>query len=176
MVSVYIATSIDGFIAGPDGDLDWLDSVPNPDENDYGFAAFMGTVDALLMGRRTFETVCGFEGDWPYEKPVFVLSNTLSSVPEHLQGKAEIVSGSVAEALQHVRNRGHQHIYVDGGKVIQGCLAEGLVDEMILFRLPVLLGGGTPLFGALDRTMHFELLGSEVLAGAITRTHYRQQR
>lgn len=176
MVSVYIATSIDGFIAGPDGSLDWLESVPNPEGSDYGFAAFMETVDALLMGRRTFETVCGFDGDWPYDKPVFVLSSTLTSVPEHLRGRVEIVPGPVAQALQHMQGKGHRHVYVDGGMVIQGCLAEDLVDEMILFTMPVLLGGGTPLFASLDGMRHFELLDSEVLARAITRTHYRRRR
>ena len=79
---VYIATSLDGFIADKDGGLDWLMEIPNPDKSDYGFAEFMNTVDALLMGRKTFEIVVSF-GQWPYTKPVFVLSNSLKEIPDN---------------------------------------------------------------------------------------------
>jgi len=85
---VYIATSLDGYIADANGSLDWLNTVPNPDSTDYGFADFMDGIDALVMGRKTFETVLGFGGDWPYSKPVFVLSSTLKALPETLQCKA----------------------------------------------------------------------------------------
>ena len=78
-VYVYVATSLDGFIAASDGSVDWLTEIPNPDGSDFGFGAFMRGVDALVMGRNTFETVLGF-GSWPYDKPVFVLSETLTEV------------------------------------------------------------------------------------------------
>ena len=79
---VYIATSLDGYIADKEGGLDWLNCVPNPHQDDMGFVDFMNSIDALVMGRNTFETVCGFDMPWPYNKPVFVLSNTLKSIPE----------------------------------------------------------------------------------------------
>jgi len=75
--SVFIATSLDGYIADRNGKIDWLNTIPNPDNNDMGYTEFTKGIDALLMGRKTFETVLGFDGDWPYNKPVFVLSNKL---------------------------------------------------------------------------------------------------
>ena len=89
---VFIATSLDGFTSDRDGALDWLHSVPNPDNLDFGYAAFMEQIDAIVMGRKTFETVCGFDCDWPYTKPVFVLSRSLTSLPEGYEGKAELIS------------------------------------------------------------------------------------
>ena len=88
---VYIATSIDGYIAKKDGGLDWLNEVPNPDKSDFGFSNFMDSIDAIIMGRNTFEIVLSF-GEWPYNKPVFVLSNTLKTVPDNLKNKAEILN------------------------------------------------------------------------------------
>ncbi|MFT5699927.1 MAG: dihydrofolate reductase [Desulforhopalus sp.] len=88
---VFIGTSLDGYIADKDGGLDFLSSVPNPDHDALGFPEFIDSIDALLMGRKTYETVLGFGGQWPYTKSVFVLSNTLTSLPEHLQDKVELV-------------------------------------------------------------------------------------
>jgi len=94
-VYVYVATSLDGFIAASDGGLDWLMETPNPEQSDYGFAEFMSGIDAIVMGRNTFETVLTF-GDWPYSKPVFVLSRTLDEVPEGLRDRVEVVSCSAS--------------------------------------------------------------------------------
>ena len=89
-IYIYIAASLDNFIATPDGGLDWLYAIPNPEQSDYGFADFIQRVDALVMGRKTFETVLSFE-PWPYQKPVFVLSRTLAALPEKAIGKAELI-------------------------------------------------------------------------------------
>lgn len=97
--TVYIAASLDGYITDRDGSLDWLHNIPNPDNSDFGFSEFVARMDALVMGRVTFETVCGFEGAWPYSKPVFVLSNTLDSVPTRLDDKAEVVRGPLQNVL-----------------------------------------------------------------------------
>lgn len=90
---VFICTSLDGYIADKDGGFEFLQSVPNPEHEELGFPEVMDSIDALLMGRRTYETVFGFGGQWPYSKPVFVLSNSLTSLLEHLKGKAELVAG-----------------------------------------------------------------------------------
>ena len=96
---VFIATSIDGYIADKNGGLDWLHSIPNPDNIDMGYAKFNSQIDAIVMGRRTFETVCGFDVDWPYQNPVFVLSNTLKDVPRKFKDKAQVIKGRLKEVL-----------------------------------------------------------------------------
>jgi dihydrofolate reductase len=89
---VFIATSLDGYISGKDGDLSWLESVPNPNNDDMGYNSFIESIDAILMGRITFETVCSFECDWPYKKPVFVISNTLNKTPAGYEDKIALIN------------------------------------------------------------------------------------
>ncbi len=173
---VYIGASLDGYIADKDGGLDWLHSVPNPGNSDFGWADFMGRIDAIVMGRKTFETVCGFDCDWPYSKLVFVLSGTLTSLPEEFEGKAELVNGSLSEVLAAIHAKGHQELYIDGGATIQSFLREDLIDEMIITTVPILLGGGTPLFGELPEPMAFKHVKTEVLLNAMVKNHYRRRR
>jgi len=172
---VYIATSLDGYIAEADGSLDWLFAVPNPEGSDYGFAEFMADVDALVMGRRTFETVVGF-GEWIYDKPVFVLSETMGSVPAGLEGKAEIVRGEPQRVIDFLQGRGLTRLYVDGGRVVQSFLREDLIDELIITRIPVLLGAGIPLFGELENALWFSHQGTEILNDELTRSRYVRNR
>ncbi len=174
--NVYIGTSLDGFIADKNGGLDWLDSVPNPEGIDMGYYAFLERMDALVMGRVTFETVLGFGIDWPYDKPVYVLSSTLNTVPAELEGKVWIMGGPLAEVLAAIHARGHRHLYIDGGSTIQQFLKADLIDEMILTTIPILLGGGFSLFGELDQPLDWELVNSEVLLEQITQRHYRRRR
>lgn len=171
---VYIGTSLDGMIADQNGGLDWLHSIPNPDNDDLGFAAFQDSIDAIVMGRTTFEVVMSFGIDWPYAKPVFVLSNTLNQLPESVTDKVELLAGSVTEISTQLQQRGFQRLYIDGGQVVQQFLAAGAIDEMIITQLPIVLGGGTRLFGDLDTAKHFELVSSEVLLGAMVKSHYRK--
>jgi dihydrofolate reductase len=170
-VYVYVATSLDGFIATSDGGVDWLMEIPNPEASDYGFGEFMSGIDAIVMGRNTFETVLRF-GSWPYSKPVFVLSGTLAAVPDTVAGKAEIVCGSLSTLLKRLRGRGYQNLYVDGGRVIQSFLAEDLVDEMIITRVPILLGEGIPLFGRLSSALRFKHKKTEALNEILSKSHY----
>ena len=172
---VYIAATQDGFIASPDGGLDWLEAVPNPDGSDFGFSEFMSRVDGILMGRVTFEKVLSF-GQWPYDKTVFVLSNTLKTLPDHLDGKAQIVSGAVAEVVSNLKEQGVENLYVDGGRVIQSFLKEDLIDELIVTRFPLLLGKGIPLFGELDRPLEFEHVETEVIENYLVKSRYRRIR
>ena len=174
--SVFIATSIDGYIADRSGGLDFLGSVPNPDNDQLGFPEFMDDIDALLMGRKTYQTVLGFGGAWPYTKPVFVLTGTLSSLPEHLLGKVEFANGSVEEIVQLLNQRGYNNLYIDGGKLIQSFLQQDMIDELIISQIPILLGGGIPLFGNLTCHLMFEHLETKVLLNAIVRTRYRRKK
>lgn len=166
---VYIAASVDGFIAREDGGLDWL---PPPDgREDYGYAAFMESVDALVMGRKTFETVLGF-GEWPYAKPVFVLSRAVASIPERLAGRAEAVTGAPAEVLAGLAARGLRRVYLDGGLTIHSFLAAGLVDELIITRVPVLLGRGIPLFHPRSGDLRLRHVETRAFASGLVQSRY----
>ncbi len=173
-VLVYIGMSLDGCIAKTDGNLDWLMEVPNPEGSDFGFADFMAGVDAVVMGRSTFDFVAK-SGQWPYEKPVYVLSRSLDSIPEHLTGKVEMIEGSPKEIIERMESRGHEALYVDGGNVVQQFLNADLVDELILSRVPVLLGEGIRLFSNLEHESRWEHIETEVLAGQIVRSRYTKQ-
>ena len=172
---VFIGTSLDGFIADRDGGLDWLSEGAEPGEGDHGFADFMAGIDAIVMGRTTFETVLGF-GAWPYEKPVFVLSRSLDAVPEPVRGKAEIMSGTPPEITAALNARGHLRLYIDGGAVIRDFLSHDRIDRMILSRLPILLGGGAPLFGDLDAPLRFDHVDTHVSANRIAISTYDRVR
>lgn len=173
---VYIARSLDGYIAGKNGEIDWLESIPNPDNSDLGFYKFIEGIDAIVMGRNSFEVVCGFGGEWPYNRPLFVLSNSLKSVPEKYSDKAEVISGTIPELQSALYARGYYNLYIDGGMTIQSFLKEDLIDELIISTIPILLGGGIPLFGALSNSMAFDHIDSEVLLGQIVKDHYRRKR
>jgi dihydrofolate reductase len=171
---VYIATSLDGFIARADGGIDWLGEPPEGE--DYGWAEFIAGIDAMVMGRVTFEQVLTF-GPWPYEgTPLTVLSNTLKSVPDHLQGKAEISSLGLEALLLHLSDKGCERIYVDGGRVIQSFLRADLIDEMVITRIPVLIGSGIPLFGPLSADLAFEHLNTESIGPGLVKSTYRRPR
>lgn len=169
---VFIATSLDGYIADKDGNIDWLHSVPNPENNDMGFFAMFDRIDALVMGRNTFEIVANMDVEWPYTKPVFVLSHTLESLPEEYEGLAFLAKGPVSEVIDAINLQGYKNLYIDGGVTIQHCLKEDLIDEMIITTMPVLLGGGAPLFGVLDQPLDFTLKSSQIFLDTVVQNHY----
>jgi len=168
---IYIATSLDGFIARKDGNIDWLTDLPNPDNSDYGFSSFIDGIDGIIMGRNTFETVVSFN-QWPYTKPVFVLSNKLKTVPEAYREKATIVMGDIGDIVESLRMEGIERIYVDGGKTIQSFLKRNLIDELIITRVPILLGSGIPLFAEMDFETKLKLVDSEILSGNLVKSTY----
>ena len=136
-----MATSLDGFIARPDGGLDWLDAVQTPDE-DYGYHAFFDSVDAILLGSGTYETVRTF-AEWPYrDKPCYVASSRTWG-----QKRNEIfVKGNPVSIARDLAARGHSRVYLDGGTLIRSFLATGMVADLTLSVIPILLGAGIPLF------------------------------
>ena len=172
---VYIATSLDGFIATRDGGVDWLSEIPNPEQSDYGFFEFMSGVDALVMGRNTFEKVLTF-GEWSYNKLVFVLSNSLTDLPEKLIDKAEIIKGDLKSLMNQLKERGYNSLYIDGGKVIQSFLKEDLIDEIIITRVPILLGNGIPLFNHLKQSLQFTHIKTEIHNNTLVKSHYVRAR
>src|SRR5215217_2895797 len=151
--SVFIATSLDGFIARQDGALDWL---PKGGGEPHGYDEFMATVDALVIGRKTFETVLAFDA-WPYgTKPVVVLSTTLSELRVPDGAVCEVMAGAPREIVTRLIQRGMKHLYIDGGVTIRGFLKAGLIQRLIITRIPVLLGSGIPLFGSLSRDVRLD--------------------
>ncbi len=146
--SVYVATSLDGFIARENGDLDWLSGADiEGSGEDYGFHEFMDSVDILVMGRKTFEMVVS-SGEWPYgNRQVVVLSSRPVQIPSDLAGTVELQSCSPTELVRQLSERGAKHLYIDGGKTIQGFLNAGLIHQIIITKIPVLIGEGISLFG-----------------------------
>ena len=172
---VYIARSLDGYIATSDGGVEWLDDIPNPQQSDYGFSKFISGIDALVMGRKTFEKVLSF-GSWLYKKPVFVLSNSLKNVPAAVTGKAEIVNGDLHELINSLNKRGFHHLYIDGGLAIQSFLKEDLIDEMIITQIPILLGDGIPLFGKLSSSLKFKHTRTDIHNRSLVMSRYTRER
>ncbi len=173
---VFIAKSLDGYIAGKNGEIDWLHSIPNPDNDDMGYHQLMDEVDAIVMGRTTFETVCSFGGDWPYEKHVFVLSHSLSEIPDSLVGKISLLKGEPSNILRQIHDKGYSNLYIDGGSTIQQFLNEDLIDELRITTIPILLGGGFPLFGVLEQPLKFDLIESRIFLDQIVQSHYKRIR
>lgn len=173
---VFIATSLDGYIADKNGGLDWLQSIPNPNNDDMGYVEFTNGIDALVMGRTTFETVIGFDVPWPYNKPVFVLSNKLNEIPENHKEKAFLVKGTLMEILDQIHKKGFHRLYIDGGTTIRNFLKEDLIDEMVLTTIPVLLGGGSSLFTELPNELKFELIETKRYLNQITQNHYKRKK
>ena len=171
---VYIATSLDGFIADKNGEIEWLSMIPVTEEVQSAFTNFMDTIDALVMGRNTFEMVKSFGGEWPYSKNVFVVSNSMNSIPDGYEDKAELIKGSPTEIVSKLNQKGYKNLYIDGGKTIQNFLNEELVDEMIIATIPILLGAGKPLFGELINPQKFKLVDTRILSNLMVQTHYRK--
>ena len=169
--SVFIATSLDGFIARPDGTFDFLSLVEQPDE-DYGFAEFFATVDALVIGRNTYETALGFP-EWPYAgKRCIVLTHR---EPTSLHGE-QFFAGAASGLVEQLALVGVQRVYVDGGADIRDFLAAGLIDDLTLSIVPVLLGKGIPLFGAEVPELRLQLESSRQYLSGLVQLHYLRVR
>ena len=175
--SVFIAVSLDGFIARRNGEIDWLTetgAVSNGE--DYGYKAFVDSVDTVVLGRNTYETVLAFS-EWPYAgKRVVVLSTGSPHIPDSLSERVEIMSGSATECALRLSNDGARHVYVDGGTTIQGFLNAGLIDELTITRLPILIGDGVPLFGKLDRDMRLKHVETKSYESGFVQSNYRALR
>jgi len=166
--SVFIGTSLDGFIARTNGDLDFL---PPGGGEPHGYDEFMATVDALVIGRKTFEKVLTFDA-WPYgRKPVFVLS-ARPLAPAPAGAVVERMSGTPADIVSQLAARGIRHVYVDGGITIQRFLQDGLIQRLIITRVPVLIGDGIPLFGPLQRDIPLEHVATRQYASGLVQSEY----
>jgi len=165
---VFVGISLDGFIARSNGAFDFLSGAEG---EPHGYDEFFATVDAIVMGRNTYETVLPFP-KWPYgEKPVFVLS-TRPLPPAPDGAVVEHMEAAPAEVLSRLAARGLDHIYVDGGITIQRFLRAGLIHRLTITRVPVLIGTGIPLFGPVDADIHVGHIATRHLAGGAVQSEY----
>lgn len=163
LASVFCAASLDGFIARADDSLDWLDPFGS---EPHGYEEFIADIDAIVLGRRTFDVVLRF-GGWHFTKPVFVLSSTLKTLNLPPKAVCEIISGEPAQIAANVEQRGFKHLYIDGGIAIQNFLRAGLITRMTVTRIPILLGDGIPLFGSLPHELHLHHINTRTYASGM---------
>lgn len=168
-ISVFVGISVDGFIARPDGALDFLDEGGG---EPHGYDEFISTVDTLVIGRNTFETVLGFP-EWPYgEKRVVVLSSRPLDLSVVRSSRVEQMAGAPMEIVAKLAASGAQHLYVDGGITIQRFLRAGVVDRLTVTRVPVLIGQGIPLFGSLPGDVRLRHVATQHYQGGLVKSEY----
>ena len=170
MITVFVGASVDGFIARRDGAIDWLPAEPE----EHGYTALMASTDALVLGRKTYETVLGF-GGWAYgQKPVVVLSSGPIDLgpAKAAGGNVEQDAGEPAEIVARLAARGLARLYVDGGLTIQRFLRAGLVDRLVVTRVPVLIGEGIPLFGPLPRDQRLRHVATRTFPSGLVQSEY----
>lgn len=181
--SVFIATSVDGFIARADGAIDWLPGPeaagsPSPSAaapEDYGYGAFMASIDTLVIGRKTWDQVRSF-GFWPYagkQVVVWTRQPSLLTLPPDLADTVQASADAPSRLVERLAARGAKQLYVDGGQTVTAFLAAGLIDRLIVTRIPVLLGGGIPLFGALPRDIVLQHIATRSYPTGLVQSEYR---
>lgn len=173
---VFIATSLDGYIARENGDIDWLLQRGTPSDvpsEDHGYDDFIADKDMIVMGRGSYEKVLTFD-PWPYALPVLVVSRQLAGtpVPEALQGKVRFSNLAPRALMDELARQGVQRVYLDGGQLVQSFLREGLVADMVITTIPVLIGSGRSLFGELPSDVSLKLLSSRSFASGLVQSTY----
>jgi dihydrofolate reductase len=170
IASVFVGASVDGFIARLNGDLDFL---PEGGGEPHGYTEFMASVDALVIGRKTFETVAAY-AEWPYgDKRVVVLSRRALDLSKVRGGVVEQMSGAPADLIAKLAAGGARHLYIDGGVTIQGFLRAGLIQRLIVTRVPVLIGEGIPLFGPLPHDVRLHHVATRHYPSGLVQSEYR---
>lgn len=170
---VFVGISLDGFIARQNHDLEWLTASAGSTE-DHGFDAHMARMDGVVMGRRTYDVIKDMR-PWHYSRPVVVLSRTLtqSDIPDDIADKVELMNATPDEAMRNFAQRGWSRVYVDGGSVIQAFLRAGLVEDMVLSRVPVLIGEGISLFAPLQVDVLLDHVSTRTFGSGLVQSTYR---
>ncbi len=167
--TVFVGTSVDGFIARSNGDLDFL---PEGGGEPHGYTEFIASVDAIVIGRNTFEKVLTFDS-WPYgDKRVVVLSSRPLDLSAVVGGVVEQMSGPPADIVAQLAATGAQHLYIDGGITVQRFLSAGIIQRLIITRVPVLIGDGIPLFGALPRDIRLQHVATRHYQSGLVQSEY----
>lgn len=178
--SIFIALTIDGYIAGPDGDIEFLNQYyasVNPEDGDMGFSDFMSSIDIIVMGRKSFDKVVSFGADmWAYgDTPVIVWTRNPDSVtiPAYCSDTVSCSTLPPQELMLELFNKGHQHAYIDGGTTIREFLRADQIDELLLTRVPIVLGAGISLFEELDRRISLEHVSTSSFSNGVVTSKYR---
>ena len=180
--SAFIATSVDGYIATPDGGVDWLDTAGKQDADlgeheDMGFNDYIASTDCMIMGRKCMEAIASFnltDEQWPYRNTrIVVLSQTLREAPDNMKHRVEMYAGELPALLERLENEGFKHAYVDGGTTLTSFLNLGLLNEITLTRAPIILGGGIPLFGPADKPIALEEAHAVAYANDFVQVKYK---
>ena len=170
-IKLYIATSLDGFIAREDESIDWLTKYENNPETDYGYSEFYESIGTVLMGRKTYEQVLGF-GDWPYgEKKAYVF--TRQEEPLRREKNVEFISGDIGEFARQLKENTEEDIWLVGGsQLIKVFLEQNLVQDLIIFVVPIILGSGIPLFDQIQKEIGLKLINTERYESGLVRMEY----
>jgi dihydrofolate reductase len=174
-ISVFVATSLDGYIARNDGTIDWLEKANKmlPPGEDYGYNKFIESVDLIVMGRNTYDSVRKFD-IWPYEnKHVIILTSKHLVTPPNLESKVSAIYATPKELIEILNDQGVRSVYLDGGITIQSFLSEGLVDEITITLIPVLLGDGRTLFGQLSSDIQLKHVNTINYESGFVQIKYR---
>jgi dihydrofolate reductase len=174
-IKLFIACSLDGYIARENNTLDWLHALPNPKQLDYGYHSFLAEIDTLIMGRTTYEEILGFGVDWPYgDCNIYVLSRNQGSQAQ--TPRTRFLNELNKESLEELRRKSQKNIWiVGGGQIISQCLALGEVDELILSIIPIILGDGIRLFPGQPKETWLELVSSKAFETGVVNLHYQRQ-
>jgi dihydrofolate reductase len=168
-LSVFVGTSLDGFIARRNGAYDFL---PADGGEPHGYNEFMASIDALVIGRKTFETVLALP-EWPYgDKQVVILSTRPLDLSKLREARVEQMSGTSQEIYSQLSSRGFKHVYIDGGITVQGFLRAGLIQRITITRVPVLIGDGIPLFGSLPQDMQLRHIATQAYKSGLVKSEY----
>ena len=172
VIKLYIACSLDGFIARENGNIDWLTEYENSSETDYGYSEFYSSIGTVLMGRKTYEQVLGF-GVWPYgEKKTYVF--TRQNEPLRRERNIEFVSGDVGKFVRRLKENTDEDIWLVGGsQLIRAFLEEDLVQDLIIFVVPVILGGGIPLFDRIGKEVRLRMIDTKRYENGLVRLEYK---
>lgn len=172
---LYIASTIDGYIAKPDGNLDWLTGFPNPDQLDYGYQDFLDTIDTVIMGRTTYDEILSFGVDWPYSncKSYVVTSNKSYNIKTP---NTQLLHDIGKNELERLQNESKKNIWiVGGGRLISAFINNSAIDEMIISLVPIILGEGIKLFPNRSKETQFEMLKIEPFSNGLTNLHFKKK-
>jgi dihydrofolate reductase len=171
LIRVFIACSLDGFIAGSDGDLSWLPQPSGDDRDDFGWEEFIGSIGCLLMGRATYDAIASMEIPWPHSARHTLVATTrpLRDAPSGVAPAAGAIDELIAIADERA---GSKDVYIDGGNLIRQALEESLIDEIVITLCPIVLGAGIPLFAGAGRRQELQLRESRDLPGGMVQLTY----
>lgn len=171
-IILYIASSLDGYIAENDGSVTWLEEIPNPEQSDYGYARFYDSIETVIMGNKTYQQVLGFGIGNPYKgKKIYVLTKNKNLFNDEY---AEFISKNIPEFLAELKSGKGKDIWcVGGGEINSLLLDHKLIDEIKIFIMPVLLGSGIPLISRLDSKINLELINRETYQSGVVELVYQ---